>query len=307
MHARTHVGEIIDALIQSRVVVIEGETGSGKTTQIAPYCLAEPRLASTWRSESKVSNDDNGDAAGDSVAMTTPELKASLRAKATAEMPRIVVTQPRRVAAVMVATRVAEELATDLGGPLVGYKVRFSAKATDETRAVFVTDGILLRECVSDPLLSSYDVVVLDEAHERSVQTDILFGLLRRALAVRSDLRVVVMSATLDANKFAAFFGTDLGDGNPVPIVKIPGRLYPVAIEYRPYRGFRWGSTGKAGRDGAFNVHTAAQNNSRDAMNAHVKAAVDAVVDLHFENVGPFAFLCGYALPVCLLTCVLVL
>ena len=123
-----------------------------------------------------------------------------------------------------VAKRVSEEMDVDLGG-LVGYTIRFEDKSSRETRLKYLTDGMLLRESMIDPMLSKYQVVVLDEAHERTLSTDILFGLLKEILPKRPELKVVVMSATLNAERFQQYFtGSPLIDG--------PGRMYPVEIFY---------------------------------------------------------------------------
>lgn len=145
------------------------------------------------------------------------------------------ISQPRRVAAISVAHRVAEELKTELGGSEVGYKIRFGSrllkissffvlvfnlKSLEEcslksTRLQFMTDGILLRECLMDPMLSAYDAIILDEAHERSLETDILFGLLKKTHGIRPGLRVIIMSATLNVEKFCRFF-------DDCPVFQIP-------------------------------------------------------------------------------------
>ena len=132
-------------------------------------------------------------------------------------------TQPRRVAATSVARRVAEEMGCALGGT-VGYKVRFDDTTSPSTAIKFMTDGMLVREAVADPLLSDYSVLMLDEAHERSVSTDVLLGLVKRLVQQRSDLKVLVTSATLDTSKFVDFFGAD------TPVVLVPGRTHPVAV-----------------------------------------------------------------------------
>lgn len=163
--------------------MIVGETGSGKTTQITQYLLE----------------------AG------------------YGRQGMIGCTQPRRVAAVAVAKRVAEEMDKELGS-LVGYAIRFEDVTTKGvTKIKYMTDGVLLRESLTDPDLEQYSVVVMDEAHERSLNTDVLFGLMRGVAARRRDLKLVITSATLDAEKFADFFG-----GEGVPIFRIPGRTFPV-------------------------------------------------------------------------------
>ena len=178
-----HRAEILAALRKSPAVVICGDTGSGKTTQL-------PKMA----------------------------LEAHAR--------RIAITQPRRLATVTMAERVADELKCAVGG-LVGYRHRFDRKVSSETKIEFMTDGVLLAETRFDPLLRAYDVIIVDEAHERSLNVDFLLGILKRILARRRDLKVVVSSATLDADRFAAFF-----DG--APVISVPGRLFPIEIGYRP-------------------------------------------------------------------------
>jgi pre-mRNA-splicing factor ATP-dependent RNA helicase DHX15/PRP43 len=123
-----------------------------------------------------------------------------------------------------VAKRVSEEMDVDLGG-LVGYTIRFEDKSSKETRLKYLTDGMLLRESMIDPMLSKYQVVVLDEAHERTLSTDILFGLLKEILPKRPELKVVVMSATLNAERFQQYFTGS-------PLIDVPGRMYPVEIFY---------------------------------------------------------------------------
>lgn len=177
---------LIAALQQHPVVIVCGETGSGKTTQLPKLCLE----------------------AG------------------SGQRGMIGHTQPRRIAARSVATRIAEELATSLGAR-VGYKVRFGDQTSDETRIKLMTDGILLAELRSDPDLLAYDTLIIDEAHERSLNIDLLLGYLKRLQPRRPDLRLVITSATLDPERFAAFFGS-------APILEIPGRSWPVEVRYRP-------------------------------------------------------------------------
>jgi ATP-dependent helicase HrpA len=143
---------------------------------------------------------------------------------------RIGCTQPRRIAAASVAKRVAEELAVPLGG-FVGYQVRFEDRTSRETRLKFMTDGILLAETQGDPELRQYQVLILDEAHERSLNIDFLLGYLKRLLMKRRDLKLVISSATLDAGSFAAFFEEP---GRPVPVIEAPGRMFPVAEFFLP-------------------------------------------------------------------------
>ncbi|MBR0505653.1 MAG: DEAD/DEAH box helicase, partial [Kiritimatiellae bacterium] len=182
-----HRGDILAALRAHPVVIVCGDTGSGKTTQL-------PKMA----------------------------LELGLGEKGR----RIACTQPRRLAAVTMAERVASELQTPVGG-LVGYQHRFARRVSRDTRVKFMTDGVLLAETCADPLLRAYDCIIVDEAHERSLNIDFLLGILKRVLARRRDLKVVVSSATLDTARFAAFF-----DG--APVISVPGRLYPIEIRYRP-------------------------------------------------------------------------
>ena len=175
---------ILKAVADKQILVIIGDTGSGKTTQITQY-LAEGGYAN------------NG---------------------------IIACTQPRRVAAMSVAERVSQEVGCTLGRE-VGYAVRFDDRTSPDTRIKYMTDGILQREILLDPLLNKYSVVMLDEAHERTIATDVLFGLLKKTIKRRKDMKLIVTSATLDAEKFSEyFFGC--------PIFSIPGRTFPVEILY---------------------------------------------------------------------------
>ncbi len=182
----TRVHDIARALHDHQVVVVAGETGSGKTTQLPKLCLAMGR---------------------------------GLRG-------RIAVTQPRRIAATSVAARVAQELGVELGRE-VGFKIRFSDKTSPDTYVKFVTDGILLAELHSDPQLRGYDTVMIDEAHERSLNIDFLLGYLRQLLPRRPDLRVIVSSATLETDRFSSFF-------HGAPVIEVSGRTYPVEVVYHP-------------------------------------------------------------------------
>jgi ATP-dependent helicase HrpA len=143
---------------------------------------------------------------------------------------RIAHTQPRRLAARTIAERVAEELQVELG-TLVGYKVRFTDKVSDETRVALMTDGILLNEIHRDRLLTRYDTIIIDEAHERSLNVDFLIGYLVRILPERPDLKVIITSATIDPESFAKHFAP--ANGDPAPIIEVSGRTYPVEIRYR--------------------------------------------------------------------------
>ncbi|MBW8762928.1 MAG: ATP-dependent RNA helicase HrpA [Microbacterium sp.] len=144
---------------------------------------------------------------------------------------RIAHTQPRRLAARTIAERVAEELQVDLGG-LVGYKVRFTDQVSDETRVALMTDGILLNEIHRDRLLRRYDTIIIDEAHERSLNVDFLLGYLVRILPERPDLKLIITSATIDPESFAKHFADSTG--RPAPVIEVSGRTYPVEIRYRP-------------------------------------------------------------------------
>jgi ATP-dependent helicase HrpA len=188
-------GEIGAAIAAHPVVIVSGETGSGKTTQLPKICLAAGR--------------------------------------GTAGL--IGHTQPRRIAATSIARRIAEELGTPLGQD-VGYKIRFGEQTGAGTRIKLMTDGILLAETLSDPHLRRYDTLIVDEAHERSLNIDFLLGYLHGLLRGprRDDLRVVITSATIDAARFADHFA---GPGGPAPIIEVSGRTYPVEIRWRPPGG----------------------------------------------------------------------
>lgn len=176
--------QLLEAVKENQLLIVVGDTGSGKTTQLTQY-LAEAGYANDGM---------------------------------------IGCTQPRRVAAMSVAKRVAEEVGCELGKE-VGYTIRFEDRSSSETRIKYMTDGMLQREILLDPDLKRYTVIMLDEAHERTIATDVLFGLLKKTLKRRQDLRVIVTSATLDADKFSEFF-------NQCPIFSIPGRTFPVEILY---------------------------------------------------------------------------
>ena len=166
------------------------------------------------------------------VAGATGSGKTTQLPKIALELGRtnIAHTQPRRLAARTIAERIAEELQVELGA-LVGYKVRFTDKVSDETRIALMTDGILLNEIHRDRLLRRYDTIIIDEAHERSLNVDFLLGYLARILPERPDLKVIITSATIDPESFAKHFAT--ADGEPAPIIEVSGRTYPVEIRYR--------------------------------------------------------------------------
>ena len=186
--------EIAAAMRAHRVTIVCGETGSGKTTQLPKIALALGR----------------GRANGGGL---------------------IGHTQPRRIAASSVAKRIADELKTPLG-EVVGYKIRFQDRLSPGASVKLMTDGILLAETQSDPLLRAYDTIIVDEAHDRSLNIDFLLGHLRQILPRRPDLRVVVTSATIDAERFASHFA---GPDGPAPVIQVSGRLYPVEIRWRPF------------------------------------------------------------------------
>jgi ATP-dependent helicase HrpA len=183
--------DIAEAIRDHQVVIVAGETGSGKTTQLPKIALALGRGAST--------------AAGGQM---------------------IGHTQPRRIAARSVAERIAEELGTELGDT-VGYQVRFTDRTSRQSRVKVMTDGILLAELQRDRDLRRYDTLIIDEAHERSLNIDFILGYLKRLLPRRPDLKVVITSATIDPERFAAHF-----DG--APVIEVSGRTYPVEVRYRP-------------------------------------------------------------------------
>ncbi|BBZ20050.1 ATP-dependent RNA helicase HrpA [Mycolicibacterium gadium] len=186
--------EIAKAIIDHQVVIVAGETGSGKTTQLPKICL---------------------------------ELGRGIRGTMGH-------TQPRRLAARTVGQRIADELGTPLG-EAVGYTVRFTDQASDRTLLKLMTDGILLAEIQRDRRLLRYDTLILDEAHERSLNIDFLLGYLRELLPRRPDLKVIVTSATIEPERFAAHFGgAEHGPSGGAPIVEVSGRTYPVEIRYRP-------------------------------------------------------------------------
>lgn len=189
----TRHDEIVAAIRHHPVVIVCGETGSGKTTQLPKLCLALGRG------------------------------KAGL----------IGHTQPRRIAATTVARRIAEELGTPLESPdsLVGYQVRFQQRGARNARIRLMTDGILLAQTQTDPALQRYDTLIIDEAHERSLNIDFLLGYLHLLVPKRPDLRIIITSATLDASRFAAHFAQA---GQPAPVIEVSGRLHPVEVRYRP-------------------------------------------------------------------------
>jgi ATP-dependent helicase HrpA len=182
--------EIAKALMENQVVIVSGETGSGKTTQLPKICLELGRGGKGMIGH----------------------------------------TQPRRIAASSTAKRIAHELGTPLGEH-VGYKVRFNDTLHAGAWVKLMTDGILLAETQTDPLLRAYDTIIIDEAHERSLNIDFLLGYLKQILPRRPDLKVIITSATIDADRFARHFGTP---DKPAPVIEVSGRLYKVELRYRP-------------------------------------------------------------------------
>ena len=194
--------EITASIAAHQVVIVCGETGSGKTTQLPKIALAMGR-----------------------GKLNYPGGRG----------PLIGHTQPRRIAASSVAKRIAEELKTPLG-EVVGFKVRFQDRLSRDASVKLMTDGILLAETQTDPLLKAYDTIIIDEAHERSLNIDFLLGYLREILPRRPDLKVIVTSATIDADRFAQHFASAKG---PAPIIYVSGRMFPVEQRWRPFEDSR--------------------------------------------------------------------
>ncbi|WP_341675474.1 ATP-dependent RNA helicase HrpA [Niveibacterium sp. SC-1] len=232
-------GEIAQAIRDHQVVIVCGETGSGKTTQLPKICLELGR----------------------------------------GEAGLIGHTQPRRIAARATATRVAQELGSELG-QTVGFKIRFTDQTSAQSYVKLMTDGILLAETTGDPQLSAYDTIIIDEAHERSLNIDFLLGYLRQLLPKRPDLKLIVTSATLDAERFAQHFAIG---GKPAPVIEVSGRLYPIEMRYRPVepedevaRG------GPAPRAGVRESRRAEEKAKKDLY----EAIVDAVDEAHSAGPG---------------------
>ncbi|CAI9415748.1 ATP-dependent RNA helicase HrpA [Nocardioides sp. T2.26MG-1] len=228
--------DIAAAIRDHQVVIVAGETGSGKTTQLPKICL---------------------------------ELGRGRRTKSGGGL--IGHTQPRRIAARSVAERIASELGTELGD-LVGYQVRFTDRTSRASRVKLMTDGILLAELQRDRMLRRYDTIIIDEAHERSLNIDFLLGYLKRLLPKRPDLKLIITSATIDVDRFAKHF--------EAPVVEVSGRTYPVEIRYRPLMALRDGSS--LASSGTELVDGEGELIVRD----QTEAIVDAVKELSAEGPG---------------------
>ena len=237
--------EIAAAILANQVVIVAGETGSGKTTQIPKICL---------------------------------DLGRGINAM-------IGHTQPRRIAARSVAERIAQELGTKVSKEsIVGYQVRFTDEVSEHTLIKLMTDGILLAEIQNDPLLRRYDTLIIDEAHERSLNIDFILGYLARLLPQRPDLKVIITSATIDSERFAAHFGVE---GRPAPIIEVSGRTYPVEIRYRPLDGVE-------PEPDSSQTNSAAANASTDEPRDQVTGVLDAVDELMALGPGDIlVFLAG--------------
>lgn len=240
-----HKDQIAQAIRDNQVVIVAGETGSGKTTQLPKILLQLGRGV-----EGMIGH-----------------------------------TQPRRIAAHAVASRIAEELGQSVGknpGQVVGYQVRFTDQVGPTTLIKLMTDGILLAEIQSDPLLRRYDTLIIDEAHERSLNIDFILGYLARLLPMRPDLKVIITSATIDSARFAQHFGrweesghpVPAGQGtliSPVPVIEVSGRTYPVEIRYRPLSAdlpTQWSSStpnGTAHETQATDTSSSEENQARSA------------------------------------------
>ncbi len=232
--ARRH--EIEAAIAGHQVVIVCGETGSGKTTQLPKIALAMGRGGQAQRQAQACAE---GRAAAANATASEPAARAGERRPARGERPRrpqlIGHTQPRRIAASSVAARIAEELKTQMG-EVVGYKVRFHDRLGKNASVKLMTDGILLAETQTDPLLQAYDTLIIDEAHERSLNIDFLLGYIKQILPRRPDLKVIVTSATIDADRFARHFESAKG---PAPVIMVSGRTFPVEQRYRPFEDSR--------------------------------------------------------------------
>ena len=237
--------EIAAAILANQVVIVAGETGSGNTTQIPKICLDLGRGVNAMIGH----------------------------------------TQPRRIAARSVAERIAQELGTKVSKEsIVGYQVRFTDEVSEHTLIKLMTDGILLAEIQNDPLLRRYDTLIIDEAHERSLNIDFILGYLARLLPQRPDLKVIITSATIDSERFAAHFGVE---GRPAPIIEVSGRTYPVEIRYRPLDGVE-------PEPDSNQTNSAAASASTDEPRDQVTGILDAVDELRALGPGDIlVFLAG--------------
>ncbi len=233
--------EIARAIANNQVVIVSGETGSGKTTQLPKIALSLGR----------------GLGAGGSGLIGH--------------------TQPRRIAASATGRRIAEELGTPFG-EVVGYKVRFTDNLAAGASVKLMTDGILLAETQTDPLLKAYDTIIIDEAHERSLNIDFLLGYLKEILPRRPDLKLIVTSATIDADRFARHFGSD---EKPAPVIEVSGRLYPVEVRYRPVQ-----EDSPAVKNAQGTAPRESKKSQRDTDRDLMEAIVDAVDELCREGSG---------------------
>ncbi|CCW67056.1 unnamed protein product [Phytomonas sp. Hart1] len=204
--------ELLQLIKDHQVIVLVGETGSGKSTQLLQYLYEE----GFHLSQRKETTDSGGPARADPEARGKEEVEEEER--------RLICTQPRRIAAMSVAERVAREVGASCGS-IVGYRVRFDDRSSSLTRILFVTDGMMLNEFSKDPNLESVAAIMIDEAHERSLSTDILLGLLRDVVRRNSRIRVIVASATINAEKFSSFF-------DHAPILNVKGRAFSVDVFY---------------------------------------------------------------------------
>ena len=228
---------ITDMLLNNNIVLITGETGSGKSTQLPQYVYDSVEI----NKQVLEKNIENGNSPIDNNL-------------------NIVITQPRRVAAISMAKRIAFERGTAFINDYISYTIRFDDRCTDKTRLRYMTDGILVRECIDDPMLNKYHIVILDEAHERQISTDILFSLCKEAVRKRNGgLKLIVTSATMDTNQFSDYF-------DKCPVQNMEGKCYPVEL--------LWGETSTNSR-----VHEA------------VKAAIR--MHLHEDSGDVLAFLTG--------------
>ncbi|MDR1484497.1 MAG: ATP-dependent RNA helicase HrpA [Planctomycetaceae bacterium] len=234
--------QISEAIQSNQVLVICGETGSGKSTQLPKICLEAGR-----------------------------GMKGIIGH-----------TQPRRIAARSVAARIADELETELGN-LVGYKVRFDEKTSQNILIKLMTDGILLAESQTDRRFNNYDTIIIDEAHERSLNIDFLLGMLKQILAVRNDLKLIITSATIDAQRFADHFSDrKINHGKPVPIIEVAGRNYPIEILYENYDDDNFDEAEVAAK---LNLREL-KSLSRDADIAEVSAIISAIDKLANHGTG---------------------